>query len=456
MNRGLFNCIVCFFLLCLPLISAADTLTKTITLYRQAEKNESAPQALEITKQEALHQALNEIVGQYLEHHTEVETKKLIQDELINRLRRTAQLEIQNNPSRTFYENQGKVRVTLKVVIDPDNLKKLAKDLQSEINKTHFGRIELNCSLPGRLFIDSRFQDTVKEDHILILTRIPVGDHTLQLESFGKGILWENKVQLAEKRTIWSEKCTVEENRTVRVSANPELDPNRIIGPLSGMEFIRIPPGRFLMGSKLGEEGREDDESPQHLVMVKQFYMTTTELTQRQWWEVMLSNPSMLQDPELPLERVSWENAQMFLRKLNAWDPGRDYRLPTEAEWEYACRAGTLTRFANGDKNSEMKKMAWFKGNAGGHTHTVGEKEPNAFGLYDMHGNVYEWCEGKYHHSYVGAPADGSAWIDGKSWEHIVRGGSYRSEPRHCRSAYRLKDPDYQSEVIGLRLVRKR
>jgi len=193
------------------------------------------------------------------------------------------------------------------------------------------------------------------------------------------------------------------------------------------LEMIYVPAGRFTMGSD-----RENNEKPPHPVNVPAYYAGKYQITQKQWKAMMGTNPSRFKGDDLPVERVSWNDAQEFCKKLQQLTK-KAYRLPSEAEWEYACRAGTT-----GDYAGELEEMAWYHDNSEGKTHPVGQKQPNAFGLYDMHGNVWEWCEDVWHGNYKGAPYDGSSWLsEGDSSLHVLRGGSWFVNIYNCRSACR-------------------
>ena len=173
------------------------------------------------------------------------------------------------------------------------------------------------------------------------------------------------------------------------------------------------------------------------------------------WKIIMKNNPSYSRGDNLPVEKVSWNDCQEFIEKLNRKDPGKGYRLPTEAEWEYACRAGTTTNFYSGDSESDLDSVAWYKNNSGSKTHQVGQKSPNAWGLYDMHGNIWEWCEDWYHSSYEVAPKDGSAWILPAGKHRVMRGGAWSNTLKMCRFVNRdWFRPDGCNGSIGFRLVR--
>ena len=224
-----------------------------------------------------------------------------------------------------------------------------------------------------------------------------------------------------------------------------------------GMEFVLIPAGEFEMGSPSNEEDRNSDEGPVHRVTISNdFYMGKYEVTQKQWVEVMGSNPSNFKGDNLPVENVSWDDVQEFVKKLNAKEGTDKYRLPSEAEWEYACRAGTTTKYCFGDSESKLGEYAWY--DCCRSTLPVGRKKPNQWGLYDMHGNVCELVQDKWHDSYEGAPVDGSVWEDGIASYSIGRGGSSLNYNigMSCRSADRgIRDSGGRYRDLGFRLLQE-
>jgi formylglycine-generating enzyme required for sulfatase activity len=243
------------------------------------------------------------------------------------------------------------------------------------------------------------------------------------------------------------------------------------------LDMVLIPGGTFLMGSPKDELERENSESPEHKLTVSSFFMGKYPVTQAQWKAVaalpkvdqdLKPDPSDLKGGDRPVENVSWHDATEFCRRL-AEKTGRPYRLPSEAEWEYACRAGTTTPFyfgetittdlANYDGTGESFG-SYGRGPKGIHrkeTTPVGSFPANTFGLYDMHGNVWEWCEDHWHGNYEGAPNDGSAWIDSdaeKDAFRVRRGGSWDDNPRNCRSATRYYNSAvFRIDFYGFRVV---
>jgi len=223
------------------------------------------------------------------------------------------------------------------------------------------------------------------------------------------------------------------------------------------MEFVLIPAGEFDMGSPFSEVGRYDDEGPVHHVTIsKPFYLSKYEVTQKQWREVMGSDPSYFKGDDLPVEWVSWYEVQEFIRKLNEREGSVKYRLPSEAEWEYSARADTTTRYSLGDDESKLEDYAWYRDNSEERTHPFGQKKPNPYGLYDMHGNVWEWVQDEWHDNYDGAPNDGSAWEDGSGADRVLRGGSWSNFAGYCRSADRGScAPGYRRRDLGFRLLKE-
>ncbi|MDP8239543.1 MAG: SUMF1/EgtB/PvdO family nonheme iron enzyme [Candidatus Hatepunaea meridiana] len=215
--------------------------------------------------------------------------------------------------------------------------------------------------------------------------------------------------------------------------------------------------GSFMMGAQPNEQDADDNEYPRHQVTLEYgFWMSKYEVTQAQWVAVMGENPSKSQGDNLPVERVSWNDVQSFISNLERRTP---FQLPTEAEWEYACRAGyDETRFPWGEDPDyeQLSDYGWFSENGDGQTHDVGQKQPNPWGLFDMHGNVWEWCADTYHSNYTDAPDDGSAWVERDDHNYIFRGGSWFSNAESCRSAKRSRGGiSYFSYTLGFRLVRK-
>jgi formylglycine-generating enzyme required for sulfatase activity len=261
------------------------------------------------------------------------------------------------------------------------------------------------------------------------------------------------------------------------------------------LELIKIPVGSFMMGTdktevkRLNQEYSTDwynCELPQHRVTLQEFYLGKYPVTQEQYQAVMGNNPANFQDnPKNPVEQVSWQDAQAFCQKLKELT-GQDFCLPTEAEWEYACRAGTQTRYYFGDDESQLGDYTWYGDNSGKNpldsqklwsdqpdgskyleklqnngcqTHPVGQKKPNAWGLYDMHGNVWEWCEDLWHESYAEKPENiknnGSIiWSDSNKKYRVLRGGSWDINPRYCRSANRGRNNlDNRINFYGFRVA---
>jgi formylglycine-generating enzyme required for sulfatase activity len=219
--------------------------------------------------------------------------------------------------------------------------------------------------------------------------------------------------------------------------------------------MVLIPSGEFMMGSPKNEKGRQDDERLHHVVIHKPFYIGKYEVTQHQYKAIMGNNPSNYKNDNHPVEQVMFGHAMDFVKKA-----GNGLRLPTEAEWEYACRAGSTKRFCFGDQEENLTEYAWWYGNSGArHTLPVGKKAPNAWGLYDMHGNVGEWCSSLYSPDYNGSETivseePGDASVVHWSKERVLRGGTWVNSPKYCRSAFRKSVPAVGfRDIYGFRLA---
>jgi formylglycine-generating enzyme required for sulfatase activity len=213
-----------------------------------------------------------------------------------------------------------------------------------------------------------------------------------------------------------------------------------------------IPPGRFWMGSPEDEEGRYGWEGPRHEVTLGfGFWMMDAPVRQSLWRAVMRRNPSSFKSQNRPVERVDWPMIQEFLSRLNDRVPGLELALPSEAQWEYACRAGSDASIYAED----LDQMAWYEDNSQHETRPVGEKLANAFGLHDMLGNVWEWCADHWRGDYDGAPTDGSAWVnEDPAANRVVRGGSWRSPARLVRASSRLGvGPALRDVLLGFRCI---
>jgi len=226
------------------------------------------------------------------------------------------------------------------------------------------------------------------------------------------------------------------------------------------MDLVSIPGGKFLMGAPASEQGSSDSERPQHWVTVPPFFLGKYQVTQAQWEAVMGNNPSNFKGPNRPVECVSWDDCDKFCKKLSELTK-KNVRLPSEAEWEYACRAGTTTPFYFGETitpdlanyDGRYTYGSGPKGKYRKETTDVGIFPPNAFGLYDMHGNVWEWCQDCWHENYNNAPVNGAAWND-NHFRRVLRGGYWTYLPRHCRAVSRYRNaPDYRYPYCGVRVA---
>jgi formylglycine-generating enzyme required for sulfatase activity len=238
-----------------------------------------------------------------------------------------------------------------------------------------------------------------------------------------------------------------------------EIPPKELsvdLGKSVTLAMVLIPAGEFMMGSPDSDKNARDEEKPQHRVRItRPFYLGKYLVTQGQWEVLMGNNPSRFKGPKNPVERVSFDDCQAFVGKLNAKTRGQrgKFALPTEAQWEYACRAGSRARYCFGDDERQLGEYGWIDTNSSGKTHAVGEKRPNDWGLYDMHGNVWEWCQDYYDAGfYAKSPPDDPTATKLGSFR-MIRGGGWYYGARNCGSANRfLSGPEYRYEVLGLRV----
>jgi formylglycine-generating enzyme required for sulfatase activity len=281
---------------------------------------------------------------------------------------------------------------------------------------------------------------------------------TAQLKKFSRQVVAVKTVKKLGWLGLTSEEVEESYNTTIdewRIQKNSGQAKRFIedIGNGVKLEMVAIPGGEFLMGAPVMEEETSPDEKPQHQVNVSSFHIGRYSVTQDQYTALMGVNPSYFKGKDLPVESVRWRDAQTFCRNLSR-KTGHTYRLPSEAEWEYACRAGTTTPFAFGETITSDVANYNSSNYTSGKTSAVGSfRLANNFGLYDMHGNVQEWCEDTWHNNYQNAPNDGSAWV-GENDRRLLRGGAWDYYPRSCRAANRGRWLESsRSHSIGFRVV---
>lgn len=242
----------------------------------------------------------------------------------------------------------------------------------------------------------------------------------------------------------------------VRTEIVPEAPRATSYTNAMGMEFVKIAKGCFQMGQDpaLAAAGVSDRSAWHRVCLSRDYFLGKTEVTQSQWSALMEQNPSKFQGPDLPVEEVSWAQVQTFIQRLNQRENGEHYRLPTEAEWEYAARAGTSGRYSFGDNADQARHYAWFMDNSGERTHPVGKLQPNPWGLHDMHGNVFEWVQDWFDRDYYRAsPVDDPSGPDSGK-ERVIRGGSWNAGAALLKSSSRFGvAPDLNGGGLGFRLV---
>ncbi|CAN2043500.1 Sulphatase-modifying factor domain protein [Candidatus Magnetomoraceae bacterium gMMP-1] len=369
----------------------------------------------------------------------------------------------------------------------------------------YFIQVEHDCCIPYKKWVDIKFDKAVslsinmrrkKEPKSLIFIKTIPEDTRINIlsvkEKFYQGFaLIPGRYQVEfsaanhKPRILWMDVTGKKDvNLEVRLEKYPGPPPDFFENSL-GMKFKLIEPGNFIMGSPASEKGRNPDEIPHNVILTNGFYIGLTEVSQSQWGSLMGNNPSFFKNcgQDCPVEYVSWEDCQKFIEKLNRQEATNTYRLPTEAEWEYACRAGNQAALHSGPMNIggwnfsiELSQVAWYGGNScvdyvGAYNcsrwpetqyncgscgiHPGAKKQPNEWGLYDMHGNLYEWCQDIYNETAYEKHSEKDPIYLEKGPGRVVRGGSWTHYPWLCRSANR----DYYLEksvanYIGFRLVK--
>lgn len=256
----------------------------------------------------------------------------------------------------------------------------------------------------------------------------------------------------------WIQKCRIAlEKSTVKGNIVRLPEKEDITGRKNNslaVEMVFVKGGTFMMGAtqEQGSEA-ESDEKPAHRVTVSDFYIAKYEVTQASWKQVMGNNPSHFRGDDLPVDHVSWDEIQVFLNKINALT-GKKFRLPTEAEWEYAARGGVYNKGYKFSGSDDLNRVAWYDDNSAGTTHSVGGKSPNELGIYDMTGNVWEWCEDKYDGNYYSESPMKDPKAQPAVYDYVVRGGGWNAFSFFCRVSNRdSKAPEDRSDNQGFRLV---
>jgi formylglycine-generating enzyme required for sulfatase activity len=297
-----------------------------------------------------------------------------------------------------------------------------------------------NWQITGRSLLNRDAEGNFKFAHRSILEYLFVRSFLKMLPDDRPMVDWTDQMKM-----FCMEPCTIKTDKLVQA---------KLINSI-GIEFVFIPPGTFSMGSPDDDSERYSSETIHTVTLSKGFLMATAPITQSQWQKVMGNNPSHFKENgnNCPVEQVSWEDAHQFIDKLNEMEQTKHYCLPTEAQWEYACRAGSTTQYCFGDDEKRLNDYAWYDKNSGGKTHPVKQKKPNAWGLYDIHGNVWEWCEDWYGDYPIEPVTDPTGPASGA--RRVIRGGSWGDSPGDLRSAVRFDfSPGDRSYLIGFRLLR--
>jgi len=392
------------------------------------EAKEDFQSALSLKTDPIIQEVFNE-VSKLLKKQEQEEQEQRAREEKTQRIKRAESLYKLGKESLEFKDyNQAIEYFSQAITLNPNYI----ETYYNRAN-TYYASKQLSLALKDYNKVIALEQNDATSYYMRGLIYLSEGKYTLAKNDLEKS--------LGLKSDSNTQKALNEVNNILkRQEEEGEKEEIKLIG-----KFVQIPAGEFMMGGD-----KYDSEKPIHKVIIsKAFEMGATQVTQKQWETVMGSNPSYFKgDKRLPVEQVSWDDVQQFISALNSKSKQYTYRLPTEAEWEYACRAGTT-----GDYAGDLDAMAWYDKNSGSKTHPVGEKQPNEWGLYDMHGNVWEWCSDWYGGYSSATVMDPSGPESGSS--RVFRGGGCRINAAACRSAFRnFYAPGYRAFSLGSRLLR--
>ncbi len=339
--------------------------------------------------------------------------------------------------------------------------KKALASGEPQIARRAFGKIEALDTEPpleffffyGKLLVEyGTAEDDVRQGQALlkqfVVNIAKDSEHympTLELLSVAGGKIEKTERQRAEEAT----RQAAAQQRAAKLK---ELLPS-LLASLK-QQMVTVPGGTFTMGCTEEQSSCDDDEKPVRQVQVGSFSIGKYEVTQDLWEAVLGKNPSKFRNcPRCPVEHLGWDEAKMFLKELNALT-GERYRLPTDAEWEYAARGGPKSQAHLYVGSDDLDSVAWYDKNSGNKVHRVGQKQPNGLGLYDMSGNVWEWVEDCWNKKYPGPPTNGSAWKSRDCSRHMLRGGAWSSYPRYLRASNRYRElSSFLRYDVGFRLV---
>jgi len=420
-------------------------LLKKVALCREGTNRLAADQELQ-------RQVLSQLVGQ-LENHRRAYTLQKRIDRVVHEVAQMAAVAL--NFEQYMRDHFGPLQGLLEQVVKADaSLHKAVAEIE-ELTRQMLRQgtvLEPGCDTLDQRLLHFLTTSTLKRERLAeVLERIAREDGTeeaLDVELAASGSTATSVLEALDNITL------LIEVRLAPLVPDPAFTP--VPGPLPAseklwvnsidMEFVLIPAGTFAMGS--------EDERPIHQVTISQpFYLGRCAVTQIQWVAIMGKNPSKFQGGNRPVENVSWEDVQEFIGKLNAREGGKPYRLPTEAEWEYAARAGSTTTYSFGDDEEQLGEYAWYAANAGGTTHPVGQRRPNAWGVCDTHGNVWEWVQDWYGAYPAGSVTDPPGPSSGSS--RVIRGGSWSADAGYCRASVRdLNASSRRVDYLGFRLLR--